>query len=191
MYYCDEIENFNSVEAMSIVEEELIKHRGDKLLPEMRLFLAIMDSAAREQDLEYFASKTFAYHCYLLGLDSLELLEIIISKSLIKNRIRTNYNYKTINQESETIKKLYDEGESKNSLALRYNVSTQIIDKVLDGDYRPLIPFNGKLDDIIRDYEAGYSIGQLVMKYKLSTTTIYRAIATANKKINKNLTNSI
>ncbi len=175
--YDEPIPEWSHLDSMALIEKVLFKQLGNDVLPEVRLILGVMKSAGDENDLDYFGSNAFTYHCMLLGLDDEEILETIVRKRLLSKKITTRHNYKTITEDEDKIRWLYEvEGVSQRVIAEMYNVSCPTIRKLLYGGYSPKIAFNGQQEEIIADYMCGVPTPQLLKLYNLSETSLYRAL---------------
>ncbi len=142
-----------------------------------------MQSGAETDDMEYFASDSFVYHCMLLGLDADDILQVIVRKRLIVKKEGTNHTYETMLQDEGTIRWLHDiEGYSQVSLGTMYNVSYITIRKLLNGDYAAKIAFNEKRGDIIRDYLDGVPTKELMFMYDVSESSLYRVLKDVKKR---------
>lgn len=176
-------EKWNNLDAMGLIEKTLYVQYNEEVLPEIQLILGIMKSAGDENDLEYFASPSFTYHCTVLGLDDEAILESIVRKSLLTPAMKSRHNYQTIVDEYDEIIRLYvEEGLSQKDLATMYNISAPTMRKVLKGTFTPRIAFNGKQNDIINDYLYGISVTELASLYNLKRTNIYKAIEGVPKR---------
>ena len=174
-------ESYTDSELFDRVEIDL----GGSQKPGVRLILEVIRSAVNDQDLEYFLGDTFTYHCYLVGLDSDFLLTAILKDQLIIEKRKSTYTpHKSEKVRADIIYKREVEKLSVKDIAEEYSISLKTVRKLLDLTYSPAIPFNGKQYEIIEDYKNGMSIKNLKNKYKISSSTIYRALENT-KKINK------
>ncbi len=178
MNYAEEaVPAWNNGDAMDLIEQVIHREVGDELLPHIKLLLGIMKSAAEDNDLDYFGSNAFKYHCILLGLDNELILETIVKKRLLRPKPKTNYSYKTVAQAEDRIRWLHDiEGLSHVAIGEIYNVSHRTIRKVLEGFYAPKIAFKGKQQEIIQDYSYGVPVREISKLYGLSESNVYRAL---------------
>lgn len=176
------IPEWSHLDAMAVIEKVIYKQLGEESMPYARCILGIMQSAGDENDLDYFGSSAFSYHCMLIGLDADDILQTIVRKRLLSKKVTTHHNYKTIVDEEDKIRWMYEmEGVSQGALAEMYNVSPPTIRKLLSGAYAPKIAFNGLQDQIIEDYLFGIPTKELMHMYNLSETSLYRALENTPK----------
>lgn len=57
---------------------------SDDLLPEQKLFIAIIESGFKAKDVKYLQSKEFEWHCCLLNLDSEKIIDLARKYSLVE-----------------------------------------------------------------------------------------------------------
>jgi hypothetical protein len=104
-------------------------------IPYVRFLVGIMISAADNNDLEYFSSKAFEYHCMLLGIDHESILECIVRKQLIiaKKIPKSRGDSKKVREDRDEIAYRYDLGDvTLNELANDYGVCTKFIRTLID-----------------------------------------------------------
>jgi len=178
----EEITSFCRHSAQDAIEQVLYSSNGDGALPELRLIIGIMQSAADLNDMLYFTGHAFKYHCFLLGLDADTMLEMIVRKKLLAKEVTKRYTYQTILEEEDNIINQHElEGIPIDVLATMYNVGSGTIRKILNGTYAPVIAFNGQQFSIVKDYLAGKTKEQLMEDYNMAESTIYRALQGVDK----------
>lgn len=150
---------------------------------ELRLILEIIKSAKEDNDLDYFLGDTFKYHCFLIGLDSKEISDVIIRKNLLTPQRKSVYTRRKPGDSREAIiYKRNVEGLSVQQIANEYDICPKTVRKLLNPNYSPRQVFHGNKENIIRDYSNGMSVTSIGEKYKMSSTSVYRALGKLDKR---------
>ncbi len=172
----DSYEGFDTSMSMAFdeLQDGILRRVGNGSAFEVRLILEIMKLSARDGDESYFLGHIFKYHCYLLGLDSDDLLEVIVSKGLGKTPILINTT-KGVGHLRDEVRERYATGDyTQASLAKDYGVSQQAIHKMVEGiksAYRSKRP-DSFAQDIINERAAGTTIKRIARKFKVDNARV-------------------
>ncbi len=109
--------------AFDDLKSDILIRLGSSVTFEVSLILEVMKKSASDGAEHYFLGHMFEYHCYLLGLDYEDLLEIIVSKGLIKRK-NTLKIIETYTEElKDEIRSKYSSGEyTQRMLCDEYNI---------------------------------------------------------------------
>lgn len=177
--YSDDLEadSLSVAGALQSLEEDILRRIGYGSASDVRLLLAIMQQSAIDRDEEYFLGHKFKYHCYLLGLDSEDLLEMIIEKGLNKKKVIRKTRYEGVDNFAihDEIRNNYSKGAcSQADLAREYNLSALSISKIVHG-----MQNKGRLnksatltEDVITERLKGTTIKRIARKFHVGDARV-------------------
>ncbi len=144
---------------------------------EIRLYLEVILSAVKANDLDYFLGEVFEYHCYLVGLDHNLLRETIIAEALMIAKKRSKYTPRLAHLARPDIIDKHNRGMSMTSIAEEYDISVKTVKKLLDPTYITQHSIqNLKAKSIRINLENGITKKEIAEKYNLSERSVNRIL---------------
>ncbi len=141
----------------------------------VNLIFEIIHQAATDGDSDYFLGHKFKYHCYLLGVDHEDLLEVIVRKGLSSRSIRRKSRPNGILVLRDEIREKYSSGNyTQEMLSKEYATSQQNISLCVKGiksTYR-INKSPTLTQDIITDRLQGHTIKVIARKFKVDNAKV-------------------